>query len=185
MNDMNEIDIFNVKENKKDHIILKPRELENVIGNITNKIMLKIGACDKQNGYIIDIQNIKIQYNIICRFNGDCDYTVTYDVTYLMPKEGHVYTDCRVSFLHETCIICEFKNIHILIPKDKMIDWTFISNSYVHNNESSIRNSSNCNNNNNDNNNKTIISLNSNVTVKIILIQYKNNEIQCIGDFVI
>ena len=149
----------------KDNIILTPNELHNIIDNINKKVKLKIGSCSKDNGYIIDIKNIKIQYNIICRYNGDCDYFVLYDILYLKPEKGHIY-ECTVKLIHEYGVICMFKCIEILVPKDMLSNWTFNPITLEYKKDDRI------------------ISVNSIITIRVFLTQYKYNKIQCIGELI-
>lgn len=146
-----------------DTIALEPSEFGDVKKNIYNKIHKKMGSCNKEYGYIIDITDIIIDRNIICRYSGNCLYDVEYSIQYLKPSVNDKFL-CEITSMSNKGIYCKYSTIVVFIPSLEIENRWTCKNKYYQNNIT-----------------QQIIRVGDKIMVKLTVALYENKSFSCIG----
>jgi DNA-directed RNA polymerase subunit E'/Rpb7 len=109
---MNYIKTFKITS----QIVLSPHELVHISSAIQRHLEEKIGTCNKEYGYIMDIGNVDpYRMPTISKISGNCIYDVTYEIQTLKPEPGQVY-HAQVQSIFPDGMFTHYKNINIFIP---------------------------------------------------------------------
>jgi DNA-directed RNA polymerase subunit E'/Rpb7 len=149
-------------------ICLEPMYLDsNIKAHILKKLKTKfINICTKKYGYIIDVTKIiNFADNSVSSASNGINFNVTFEISTLKPEINNI-------LIGEVCMIISkgiFVNIanklKVLIPIDKMNGYVYSqsTNSYKKNQNQDI-------------------SINCNVTVKLLGIKYTKNSFLCFSE---
>ncbi len=109
-----------------EHIVILPSELDDVHGNIKQKLKTLIGTCTRMHGYVMGVESAKIINNMVSRVSGECIFKVEFTFTSLLPQAGHVFTSAITGKFKESAyegIFAEYKGIKIIVPLSHSIDF--------------------------------------------------------------
>ena len=112
------------------------------------------------NGYILNIKKILNYNNYISPVSSDIIFTVTFLAECLMLKKG-LKLDVNVKMIISHGILCNFKNIKIWIPNNKINGYKFKSSIFEKDDDQ--------------------IKINDKIQVKLVEIRYEKNIFSCIA----
>jgi len=117
------------------------------------------GKCTKENGYIINICDILTIKE--CESQSGIVFAVTYTADSFLPKIDDII-ETKVCLCFASGILAIYKDVHkILIPANKLTNYTFTNNSYV------------------SKNNK--IQVNTEISIKITSVKFSEGVFQSTG----
>jgi DNA-directed RNA polymerase subunit E'/Rpb7 len=147
-------------------IAVEPSALNsNIRNHLFNKIVSTFSnKCDKEYGYILKVyDDIRIISNVVSSASSDIFFDVTFPAKVLKPEIGKEYTG-KVFMIFQHGILIEVHDrMKILIPADKLKDFTYNKKNVFKNNTDTIQ-------------------INSVVTCVIDRMQYEKNNFSCIGN---
>jgi DNA-directed RNA polymerase subunit E'/Rpb7 len=109
---MNYIKTFKITS----QIVLSPHELVHISSAIRRHLEEKIGTCNKEYGYIMDIGNVDpYRMPTISKISGNCIYDVTYEIQTLKPEPDQLY-HAQIQSIFPDGMFTQYKNIQIFIP---------------------------------------------------------------------
>ena len=97
-------------------------DIKNVIERELRKNIDK--NCDKDEGYISNISDIKIIDNLITRANSEIIFKIKYRADSIFPKKGMLIT-LKIDSFKEGCIFLKNDKIMGVIPKQKLSEYTY------------------------------------------------------------
>jgi len=144
-------------------IQIHPKYLSNISKYITDQINSMSGMCSKDDGYILNINNIIYDKNfIISRISGHIQINIKYNIEHMKPDISEVL-ECRVENIYKEGIFCKYKNLMtVFIPSNFLQDWKFCYESMINSNT------------------KKSINIKDTINVKITSIKY-DGIYNCIG----
>jgi len=145
-----------------EEIVIKPTDLNK---NISDFLLIKLNENkekihSKENGYIINFKKIISYTNKISHITGNILFNVKTLATVIKPKKDKIM-NATVKMLINHGILCQYKNIKIWIPSDKMDGYKFYYGVYKKN--------------------KDKIQKEDEIQVKIIETRYEDHKFSCIA----
>jgi hypothetical protein len=143
-----------IKEKRID-LQIHPSYLVNIKSYIIKQLELLKNTCNKEDGYVLDIDLDSIRYpnkSLISRISGHVIIPIEIVFTYLKPVIGAIDI-WEISHVYKEGIVCTYKTINCFIPliKIKNIDELVIG---------------------------------QHLKVKITSIEYQNHRYNCIGEVI-
>ena len=145
-----------------EEIVIHPKDLDK---NIHDFLLEKLNSNkenihSRKNGYIINFKDIVSFTNKISHISGNIIYTVKSIASVIKPEKNKIMI-AKVNMLINHGILCQYKNIKIWIPSDKMNGYKFSHGVYKKK--------------------KEIIKKDDEIQVKILETRYEDHKFSCIA----